>query len=53
MTKQEVTELGKDMLDAKIKVLHKHGFNTSEISRVTGLSETIIKKRLDIMNVVE
>ena len=47
MTTKELTALGKDLKEAKILVLFKHGFSCSEIANITGCPKTVIEKVCD------
>lgn len=44
MTNKELTSLGKDLKEAKIAVLRKHGFSCSEIANAMGISESVVRK---------
>lgn len=44
MTKKEMLLLGKDLKNAKILVLHKHGFTCGEIANIMGISESVVRK---------
>lgn len=43
MTSKELTLLGKDLTNARIMVLHKHGFTNEEISNITGVAESVVR----------
>ena len=43
MTTKELTLLGKDILNAKILIMHKHGFSCEEISTVLGIPESVVR----------
>ena len=47
MTTKELTLLGKDLNNAKILVLHKHGFSCEEIAIVCGVPESIVRALID------
>lgn len=38
-------ELGRDLAEAKVRVLLKHNFTLEEIARVMGTTEAVIQKR--------
>lgn len=44
MTNKELTSLGKDLKEAKIAVLRKHGFSCSEIANAMGISESVVRR---------
>ena len=44
MTNKELTSLGKDLKEAKIAVLRKHGFSCSEIANIMSISESVVRK---------
>ena len=46
LTKKDLILLGKDLMNAKIAVLYKHNFSCSEISEITGVKESVIRKLL-------
>lgn len=47
MTEKEILELGKDLKNAKIQVLHKHGFTCEEIATVMGIGESVVRRLVE------
>lgn len=43
MTTKELTLLGKDLNNAKILVMHKHGFSCEEIAAAMGAPESVVR----------
>lgn len=46
MTNKEIKALGKDMIEAKVRVLSKHGFSTSKIADMLEINEKTVRKIL-------
>jgi hypothetical protein len=49
MTKKELTSLGKDLKEAKMTVLHKHGFSCSEITTIMDIPESVVRRFIDTL----
>ena len=53
MTNKDVTQLGKDMFDAKIKVLLQHDFDVEDISRIFELPTSVVRTIVNRINSTE
>ena len=47
MTNKELTSLGKDLKEAKMTVLHMHGFSCSEIAIIMDVPESVVRRFID------
>ena len=47
ITNKELTSLGKDLKEAKIAVLRKHGFSCSEIAIIMDVPESVVRRFID------
>lgn len=51
--KRDLILLGKDLLNAKIFVLYKHGFSCEEISHITNIGESVVKNFISNISNIE
>ena len=47
MDTKEATQLGKDLNVAKARVLKNHGFSCTEIARVMGIPESVVRRLIE------